>query len=233
MYGDIESLPLNYGKNLVNEFGIKNANIDQVTSALIPMNDRLPDARHAQFIQLITVNKSIQIGRSVTKNHGAHSLRPVSVVSRRSGSSSSSAVGVYTYDHAHKQRRRLRRQHIASFCSGIRRRWRVHTLFDPHYRTTGQLLRQDDWRATSWLTVTAFAMTSSPARDQGNNLSNIDLATLKILVAGQNGVSDSGGVSTDYGNIAAPRVLGDAAQPDGGARRLRPVVSSPATMRSR
>ena len=84
---------------------------------------------------------------------------------------------------------------------------------------------QDDWRAT----VVADAEPRRPLRRVhaahrgGEQLSNFDLATPKILVAGQNGVSDSAGVTTDYSNIA-PR-LGFSAtlpQPDGGARRLRP-----------
>src|SRR6185436_7193964 len=53
----------------------------------------------------------------------------------------------------------------------------------------------------------------TPLTEQGNNLSNIDLATLKMLVAGQNGVSDTGGVSTDYGNIA-PRLGFSATLPN-------------------
>ena len=97
MYGDIESLPLNYGKNLGNEFGLKNANIDEVTSALTPMNPAgYQTLGDAQFIPLITVNKTLQISGSVTKNRGAHSLKAgAGVVSRRFRQfQSSSAVGV-------------------------------------------------------------------------------------------------------------------------------------------
>jgi hypothetical protein len=220
MYGDIESLPLNYGKNLGNEFGIKNANIDQVTSALTPMNPAgYQTLGDAQFIPLITVNKSIQISGSVTKNRGAHSLKAgAGVVSRRFRQfQSSSAVGVIPHDRAHRQRRRLGWQRIASFLLGYPATVaRVHTLFDPHYRTAEpNFFVQDDWRATSWLTVNAGVRYDvfTPLTEQANNLSNIDLSTLKILVAGQNGVSDSGGVSTDYGNIA-PRLGFSATLPN-------------------
>jgi len=213
MYGDIESLPLNYGKNLGNEFGIKNANIDQVTSALTPMNPAgYQTLGDAQFIPLITVNKSIQISGSVTKNRGAHSFKAgAGVVSRRFRQfQSSSAVGVFTYTTALTDNGAgSGGNSIASFLLGYPATVaRVHTLFDPHYRTAEpNFFVQDDWRATSWLTVNAGVRYDvfTPLTEQGNNLSNIDLATLKILVAGQNGVSDSGGVSTDYGNIA-PRL---------------------------
>ena len=78
-------------------------------------------------------------------------------------------------------------------------------MFDPHYRTTEpSVYVQDDWRATSWLTVNAGVRYDvfTPLTEEQNNLSNIDMSTLKLLVAGQNGVSESAGVKTDYSNIA-------------------------------
>jgi hypothetical protein len=221
MYGDIESLPLNYGKNLGNEFGIKNANIDEVTSALTPMNPAgYQTLGDAQFIPLITVNKTLQISGSVTKNRGAHSLKAgAGVVSRRFRQfQSSSAVGVYTYTTALTDNGAgSGGNSIASFLLGYPATVaRVHTLFDPHYRTAEpNFFVQDDWRATSWLTVNAGVRYDvfTPLTEQANNLSNIDLTTLKILVAGQNGVSESAGVSTDYGNIA-PRLGFSATLPN-------------------
>jgi hypothetical protein len=45
----------------------------------------------------------------------------------------------------------------------------------------------------------------TPLTEEGNHLSNIDLTTLKVIVAGENGVSETAGVSTDYSNVA-PRL---------------------------
>ena len=113
----------------------------------------------ATFIPLITVNKTLQISGSVTKTRGAHNLKigaglivaPLPAVPERLGGRH---VGVH--DRADRQRRR-RRAATASrrSCSDIRRRWRAtHTLFDPHYRPTSRACYvQDDWRATSWLTL--------------------------------------------------------------------------------
>src|SRR6185503_20141128 len=172
MYGDIESLPLNYGKNFGNEFGLRNANLDEVTSALTPMNPAgYQTLGDAQFIPLITVNKTLQISGSVTKTRGAHSMK----MGAGSGGNS-----------------------IASFMLGYPATVaRVHTLFDPHYVTKEpSVYVQDDWRATSWLTVNAGLRYDvfTPLTEEGNHLSNIDLNTLKILVAGQNGVSETAGV---------------------------------------
>ena len=217
MYGDIESLPLNFGKNFGNDFGLRNANLDEVTSALTPMNPAgYQTLGDAQFIPLITVNKTLQISGSVTKNRGAHSMKlGAGLVSRRFRQfQSSSAVGVFTYSTALTDNGAgSGGNSIASFMLGYPATVaRVHTLFDPHYRTKEpSVYVQDDWRATSWLTVNAGLRYDvfTPLTEDGNHLSNIDLTTLKILVAGQNGVSETAGVETDYSNIA-PR-LGFAA----------------------
>ena len=70
---------------------------------------------------------------------------------------------------------------------------------------------QDDWRATSWLTVNLGLRYDvfTPFTEEENRLSNLDLTTPRVLVAGRDGVSRTAGVSTDYGNIG-PR-LGFAA----------------------
>ena len=66
---------------------------------------------------------------------------------------------------------------------------------------------QDDWRATSWLTLNLGVRYDvfTPFTEENNQLSNFDPATGKMLVAGQNGVSQTAGVKTDYSNVA-PRV---------------------------
>jgi len=66
---------------------------------------------------------------------------------------------------------------------------------------------QDDWRAASALTVNYGVRYDvyTPITEENDNISNFDLATGKILVAGKDGVSRSVGVKTDWTNIA-PRV---------------------------
>ena len=76
MYGDIQSLPLNYGKNYSQAFGYRNANIDEITSALTPMAPAgYATLGDATFIPLITTNKALQISGSVTKTRGAHNFK--------------------------------------------------------------------------------------------------------------------------------------------------------------
>src|SRR5437764_5470229 len=103
MYGDIESLPLNYGKNLSTAFGLANANIDSVTSALTPMNPAgYTSLGDATFLPLITVNKTLQISGSLTKTRGAHNVKAgAGLVSRRFRQfQSSSAVGTIAFTTA-------------------------------------------------------------------------------------------------------------------------------------
>ncbi len=213
MYGDIESLPLNYGQNLSTAFGYRNANIDEITSALTPMNPAgYTSLGDATFVPLITVNKTLQISGSLTKTRGAHNMKVgAGLVSRRLRQfQSASAVGTVAFTTALTDNGAgAGGNSLASFLLGYPSTVaRTHTLFDPHYRTTEpSMFVQDDWRATSWLTVNAGLRYDvfTPLTEEQNHLANIDLTALKIIVAGQNGVSESAGVKTDYSNVA-PRV---------------------------
>ncbi|HMD35332.1 MAG TPA: carboxypeptidase regulatory-like domain-containing protein, partial [Vicinamibacterales bacterium] len=212
-YGDIESLPLNYGANLSSAFGLKNVNIDAITSALTPMNPAgYASLGDATFIPLITSNKTLQVSGSVTRTSGPHNIKiGAGLVSRRMRQfQSSSAVGTIAFSTALTDNGAgTGGNSIASFLLGYPATVaRTHTLFDPHYRTMepGGYV-QDDWRATSWLTVNAGLRYDiyTPLAEANNNLSNIDLSALKLLIAGQSGVSEAAGVNTDYSNLA-PRI---------------------------
>jgi hypothetical protein len=212
-YGNIESLPLNYGANLSSAFGLKNVNIDAITSALTPMNPAgYASLGDATFIPLITGNKTLQVSGSVTRTSGPHNIKiGAGLVSRRMRQfQSSSAVGTIAFSTALTDNGAgSGGNSIASFLLGYPATVaRTHTLFDPHYRTMEPSAHvQDDWRATSWLTVNAGVRYDiyTPLAEANNNLSNIDLSALKLLIAGQNGVSETAGVNTDYSNLA-PRI---------------------------
>lgn len=143
------------------------------------------------------------------RTHGAHNLKIGSgVVSRRFRQfQSASAVGTIAFTTALTDNGAgSGGNSIASFLLGYPATVaRTHTLFDPHYRTTEpSVYVQDDWRATSWLTLNAGVRYDvfTPLTEEGNHLSNIDITALKLLVAGENGVSESAGVKTDTSNLA-------------------------------
>lgn len=102
---------------------------------------------------------------------------------------------------------------LATFLTGS---WgstgRVVNLLTPDYRGWEPgFYAQDTWMATPRLTVNYGVRYDvfTPFTERRNRLSNFDIVTDQLLIAGQNGVSDTAGISTDYTSIA-PR-LGFAA----------------------
>jgi hypothetical protein len=78
----------------------------------------------------------------------------------------------------------------------------------PNYRSLEpSVFAQDDWRATSWLSVNYGVRYDvfTPLTEQDDNISNFDLKTGKILVANANGVDGAVGVKTDWTDLA-PRL---------------------------
>lgn len=85
---------------------------------------------------------------------------------------------------------------------------RSSELIEPGYRTwEPSVYLQDDWRIRQWLTLNMGARYDiyTPFTEAHNRIANFDLNIGKIIVAGENGVSDTAGVITDYTNLA-PRV---------------------------
>jgi hypothetical protein len=74
----------------------------------------------------------------------------------------------------------------------------------PGYRAweIGEYL-QDDWRVTPWLTLNIGLRYDifTPEKEVANRLSNLDFSTRRLVVAGVT-TSDTGGVRTDWHNIA-------------------------------
>jgi hypothetical protein len=207
---NIASLPANFGKNLGTEFGIPNTNFDESTSGMPLMNTvGYALIGDAQAVPLTTKDKTIQFAGSVTKTAGAHNVKlgGGAILREFSVTQSISPVGVWTFDSlATNNGAGVGGNTIASFLLGYPSQVvRAHNPFEPAYHTNEPYLyAQDDWRATSWLTVNLGVRYDvfTPFTEEGGNLSNFDQAGRKMLVAGQNGVSDSAGVETDFGNVA-------------------------------
>ena len=163
MYGDIESLPLNYGQNLTHgRSGFKNANIDEITSALTPMNPAgYASLGDATFIPLITTNKTLQISGSLTKTSGAHSIKiGAGLIARRFRQfQSASAVGTVAFTTALTDNGAgSGGNSIASFLLGYPlrpSRGRTRCSIRTTDTKEPSLFVQDDWRATPWLTLNA------------------------------------------------------------------------------
>ena len=123
---------------------------------------------------------------------------------------SASPVGSFTFDSALTNNGTGSGGNaIASFLLGYPSQVvRIHSPFEPHYHTNEpSMFVQDDWRATSALTLNFGVRYDvfTPFTEEDNQMANLDLKTSKILIAGQDGVSRTAGVATDYSNLA-PRV---------------------------
>jgi carboxypeptidase family protein len=210
---NIQSLPLNYGSNLSTAFGIPGVNFDDVTSGLALMTltgySALGDST---FIPLIQVDDTWQTNAIVTKIFGEHNVRMGAGYIGRQFTvfQSASPVGNFTFNtQLTDNGAGSGGNTIASFLLGYPSQVaRSHSLIYPHYHTNEpNAFVQDDWRATSWLTLNLGVRYDvfTPLTEEANQLANFDVATGKVLVAGQNGVSNSANVKTDYSNIA-PRL---------------------------
>jgi len=210
---NIQSLPLNYGSNLSQTFGIPGVNFDDVTSGLALMTltgySALGDST---FIPLIQVDDTWQVNAIVTKTRGEHNIRMgAGYIARKfTVFQSASPVGNFTFNtQLTDNGTGSGGNAIASFLLGYPSQVaRSHSLIYPHYHTNEpNAFIQDDWRATSWLTLNLGLRYDvfTPLTEADNQLANFDPATGRILVAGQNGVSRSANVKTDYSNIA-PRL---------------------------
>lgn len=205
----LSSHPANYGGYLGQEFGVPNTNFDDSTSGLPYMF--ITDYAHlgdAQAVPLTTQDKTAQVALVVTKTANAHTLKMGGGVVLRKFSvlQSISPVGVFTFNsQATSGTGGVGGNSVASFLLGYPSTVvRAHNPFTPWYHTNEpSLFVQDDWRATSWLTINAGLRYDiyTPYTEEENRLSNFDPATAQMLIAGESSVSDTAGVDTDYSNI--------------------------------
>jgi len=210
---DIASYGLNYGNNVSQSFGIPNVNVDALTSGLMPITlTGYAGSGDATFLPLIQVDHTWQGSGSLTKIRGAHSIKAGAGLIDRTFtvSQSNSPLGSMTFNNSLTDNGSgSGGNSIASFLLGYPQQVsRIVSLFYPHYNTKEPFVFvQDDWRAASNLTINLGLRYDvfTPYTEQDNHLVNVDLAASRILVAGQNGVSDTAGIKTDYSNIA-PRI---------------------------
>ena len=209
----IFSYPSNYQTNVSQQFGLNGVNIDDLASGLALQNivgfALLGDT---QNIPLITRNWTQQYNASITKTTGAHNIKFGGGVILRKFSviQSQQPNGLWTYNNlVTRNAAGAGGNAMASFLLGLPSQvQRSHTPFEPFYHVQEpSVYVQDDWRATSWLTLNLGLRYDvfTPFTEEEDRLSNIDLAAARVLVAGRDGVSRNAGVETDYGNIG-PRV---------------------------
>jgi outer membrane receptor protein involved in Fe transport len=206
----IASYGLNYGNNVSEAFGLPNINIDDTTSGLTPVTlTGYAGSGDATFLPLIQIDNTWQVSGALTKIRGAHSIKAGAGFINRNFTvfQSNQPLGSITFNSSLTSNGSgSGGDAIASFLLGYpQQESRIVSLFYPHYNTKEPFAYvQDDWRATSRLTVNLGLRYDifTPYTEGDDHLVNVDLASSRILVAGQDGVSRTAGIKTDYSNVA-------------------------------
>jgi hypothetical protein len=197
-------------------YGIPNANDptkvgENSLASGLPLMEMRPTTIGAigetQWVPLQIYNRTYQVAGSITKASGSHNLKVGSaIIIRRFGVlQSNTAQGMWGFDATTTNGgagNAVGGYAVAGFLLGyptdVRR---LYTPYAPLYHSNEpSVYVQDDWRTTSWLTLNLGMRYDifGPLSEAENRLSNWDPTSRKLLVAGVDGVSKTGGVKTDY-----------------------------------
>lgn len=200
------SYSLNHGTNASAEFGLPGVNVGPEASGLTPIwMSSYASLGDATALPLQNIENNFQYSGSVTHTRGAHNLKMGAALIRRQALNAQqmNGRGLFFFTGL------VTGNPIADLLLGISTQAsRQNELVAPGYRTweaSGYI--QDDWRAKPWLTLNLGLRYDvfTPFTEAHDRISNLDIMSAKILVAGQNGVSKTAGIETDYSNLA-PRV---------------------------
>ena len=211
----IQSKTVNDGKNTANDLGFPcNAascvNIGDNQTFGLPrlVIQGFQELGDAIFVPLLLFNNTFQYNGALTWTKGAHNFKFGGSLIRRQFALVQSARprGEFTFNATAGNAPAPLNFGLANFIVGAPVTIiRQASLYKPGYRTwESGFYAQDDWRVNKWLTLNIGARYDiyTAKTEQYNRLSNFDPATSTILVAGQNGVGKTAGITTDYGNIA-------------------------------
>lgn len=210
LYFNTQSLPETYGQNLANTYGLSGINVDERTSGLpnitVAGYTTLGDPR---FVPILLKNDTWQGQLAVTNSRGAHNLKAGVGIVRRTFApiQSNDGTGLYAFTAAPTNNGAgVGGDAVAAFLLGYPFQVsRAHLVAETTLQTwEPSVFVQDDWRATDWLTLNLGLRYDifTPFTEEDGEISNFDVATFQFLIPGQNGVGDSAGVKTDYGNLA-------------------------------
>ena len=209
----IYSLPVNYGKNYSQQLGLNGINVDSDSSGLaIVSMSGLTNLGDWTYIPLLTSNNLFQETGSISYLRGAHNIKMGADLRRRQTSvfQSATSKGQFNFDsnltNDPSGAISGSGNAVASFLLGYpASTTRSKFLVYPGLRNwESALYIQDDWRVTHWLTLNVGLRWEyfGPTTEVANRISNVDLVKGKIIIPGQNGVSASAGVNSDWLDFA-------------------------------
>jgi hypothetical protein len=194
------SFPLNYGKAVNQAFGQPNVNLDKLSSGLAPMNiTGAQNLGDGTSLPIEYIENAFQYQVMAIYTHGKQNIKIGGGLIRRQATVEQSSLGRGEWTVTTLPQ--LLQGNFTALS-------RTVTLVQPHYRSwepSGFI--QDDWHFTQSLTLNLGVRYDvyTPFTAVKNQIANFDPTQAKIIAAGQNGVSDTAGIKTDYSNLA-PRV---------------------------
>ena len=226
------SFPLNYGQSLSTQFGLQGANFTDPTSHfLTPFQPSgYGSVGDGTYLPLQDLDNNFQYTGALTVNRGNHNMKMGASLIRRQATNIQSgfAAGNFNFNDTYaaglypKGSTTACSNSTADTCTLISmlegvafQAERQNQLFPISYRTwEPSAYFQDNWRATPNLTLNLGVRYDvfTPYTEKHNRLSNVDLATGTMLIAGQNGVSNTDNIDATYTNIA-PRFGFDLSLP--------------------
>jgi hypothetical protein len=196
------SFPLNYGTNVATKLGMPGVDVDALDSGLsqVTFDDNSAAVLgDDQFVPISDIDNTYQYAGTVTYTHGRHNIKIGSTLIRRLATEGQSNSGVGTWAFPTLESLLLGTSRVTT---------RNNELNVPHYRFwEPSVFVQDNWRVRNWLTLNLGLRYEvyTPLAEEKNRISNFDPNTGSIILAGVNGVSRYGGLSTQYNNVA-PRI---------------------------
>jgi hypothetical protein len=201
-YINTDSLPLNYGVNPNTAFGEPGINFSPDTSSLGTVSPTgvtgLGGGGNSEPIH--DTDDIYQANGQVISTHGTHTLKTGASLIRRLVKNGQDQFGEGTISF---------QAGLPGLLEGVfSSEQRVNGIYTRYYQLWEQSdYLQDDWRATRSLTFNLGVRYDlfTPFTEKYNRYTNLDWNTGAIQIAGQNGVSRTAGISTEYTDFS-PRV---------------------------